>query len=82
MTMTIDLSLGIYAMCCADPRLTDYETLLRNVQDLKEGKQVQVPIYDFKVSSRVGYRFRFPSFCCRQSSKWLTSIIVQVAYCG
>ncbi|XP_022149096.1 uridine-cytidine kinase C isoform X2 [Momordica charantia] len=39
-----------------DPRLTDYDTLLQNVQDLKAGKQVQVPIYDFKSSSRTGYR--------------------------
>lgn len=39
-----------------DPRLTDYGTLLRNVQDLKEGKPIEVPIYDFKTSSRVGYR--------------------------
>ncbi|KAL0795488.1 hypothetical protein Bca101_066865 [Brassica carinata] len=39
-----------------DPRLTDYDTLLKNLEDLKEGKQVEVPIYDFKSSSRVGYR--------------------------
>ncbi|XP_057421373.1 inorganic pyrophosphatase TTM2-like isoform X2 [Lotus japonicus] len=39
-----------------DPRVTDYETLLRNIRDLKEGKPVQVPIYDFKSSSRTGYR--------------------------
>ncbi|MBA0718166.1 hypothetical protein Golax_005926 [Gossypium laxum] len=39
-----------------DPRLTDYDTLLQNVHDLKEGKDVQVPIYDFKTSSRTGYR--------------------------
>ncbi|KAJ0095603.1 hypothetical protein Patl1_16586 [Pistacia atlantica] len=39
-----------------DPRLTDYDTLLENVQDLKAGKSVQVPIYDFKSSSRTGYR--------------------------
>ncbi|KAL3510936.1 hypothetical protein ACH5RR_030337 [Cinchona calisaya] len=39
-----------------DPRLTDYDTLLKNIQDLKEGKQVDVPIYDFKSSSRIGYR--------------------------
>ncbi|KAJ7943258.1 Uridine-cytidine kinase C [Quillaja saponaria] len=39
-----------------DPRLTDYDTLLQNVHDLKEGKAVQVPIYDFKSSSRTGYR--------------------------
>ncbi|KAE8690915.1 F-box/FBD/LRR-repeat protein [Hibiscus syriacus] len=39
-----------------DPRLTDYDTLLQNLRDLKEGKEVQVPIYDFKASTRVGYR--------------------------
>ncbi|XP_022776652.1 uridine-cytidine kinase C [Durio zibethinus] len=39
-----------------DPRLTDYDTLLQNVHDLKEGKEVQIPIYDFKTSSRTGYR--------------------------
>ncbi|XP_071702175.1 inorganic pyrophosphatase TTM2-like isoform X2 [Rutidosis leptorrhynchoides] len=39
-----------------DPRLTDYDTLLKNVKDLKEGKTVEVPIYDFKSSTRTGYR--------------------------
>ncbi|GFQ01390.1 uridine-cytidine kinase c [Phtheirospermum japonicum] len=39
-----------------DPRLTDYDTLLQNIHDLKAGKQVSVPIYDFKSSSRTGYR--------------------------
>ncbi|GMP58390.1 hypothetical protein CsSME_00022072 [Camellia sinensis var. sinensis] len=39
-----------------DPRLTDYDTLLKNIYDLKEGKQVEIPIYDFKSSSRTGYR--------------------------
>ena len=39
-----------------DPRITDYETLLANVADLKAGKSIQVPIYDFKESKRVGYR--------------------------
>ncbi|KAJ4960107.1 hypothetical protein NE237_020017 [Protea cynaroides] len=39
-----------------DPRLTDYDTLLENIHGLKEGKAVQVPIYDFKSSSRIGYR--------------------------
>ncbi|XP_008453334.1 inorganic pyrophosphatase TTM2 isoform X2 [Cucumis melo] len=38
------------------PRLTDYDTLLENINGLREGKSVQVPIYDFKTSSRVGYR--------------------------
>ncbi|KAJ8460920.1 hypothetical protein OPV22_033846 [Ensete ventricosum] len=39
-----------------DPRLTDYDTLLENIHGLKDGKSVQVPIYDFKLSSRIGYR--------------------------
>lgn len=43
----------------ADPRLTDYDTLLDNIHGLKDGKSVQVPIYDFKSSSRIGYRYSF-----------------------
>lgn len=39
-----------------DPRLTDYDTLLQNIHDLKAGKAVKVPIYDFKLSRRTGYR--------------------------
>ncbi|KAF8037497.1 hypothetical protein BT93_B0405 [Corymbia citriodora subsp. variegata] len=39
-----------------DPRLTDYDTLLENIHGLKAGKPVQVPIYDFKSSSCIGYR--------------------------
>ncbi|XP_050374006.1 inorganic pyrophosphatase TTM2 [Argentina anserina] len=39
-----------------DPRLTDYDTLLQNVSDLRAGKAVEVPVYDFKSSSRTGYR--------------------------
>lgn len=39
-----------------DPRLTDYDTLLENIQGLKEGNPVEVPIYDFKASCRIGYR--------------------------
>uniref|UniRef100_A0A0D6QQZ7 CYTH domain-containing protein n=1 Tax=Araucaria cunninghamii TaxID=56994 RepID=A0A0D6QQZ7_ARACU len=39
-----------------DPRLTDYETLLDNIHGLKAGKTVQVPVYDFKQSCRVGCR--------------------------
>ena len=42
-----------------DPRLTDYDTLLDNLHGLKDGKSVQVPIYDFKSSSRIGYRYWF-----------------------
>lgn len=42
-----------------DPRLTDYDVLLKNIRDLKAGKQIEVPIYDFKSSCRTGYRFRF-----------------------
>jgi len=40
----------------ADPRLTDYETLFQNIHDLKAGKVVKVPIYDFKLSSCTVYR--------------------------
>ncbi|CAI6009991.1 unnamed protein product [Closterium sp. NIES-65] len=39
-----------------DPRITDYELLLSNLQGLREGRTVQVPIYDFKCSTRVGFR--------------------------
>ncbi|KAF6166326.1 hypothetical protein GIB67_015872 [Kingdonia uniflora] len=39
-----------------DPRLTDYDTLLENIHGLKEGKPVEVPIYDFKSSCRTGFR--------------------------
>jgi hypothetical protein len=40
-----------------DPRLTDYDTLLENIKGLKNGHAVQVPIYDFKSSTRIGYRY-------------------------
>ncbi|GIL79958.1 hypothetical protein Vretimale_12820 [Volvox reticuliferus] len=39
-----------------DPRLTDYDLLLQNLADLRDGKEVQIPIYDFRSSRRVGYR--------------------------
>ncbi|XP_047311889.1 inorganic pyrophosphatase TTM1-like [Impatiens glandulifera] len=39
-----------------DPRVPDYDTLLENIRGLREGKPVQVPVYDFKSSSRIGYR--------------------------
>lgn len=39
-----------------DPRITDYDTLLQNLSDLKAGKSTEVPIYDFKQSKRVGYQ--------------------------
>lgn len=39
-----------------DPRITDYDTLLKNLSDLKQGQAAEVPIYDFKESCRVGYR--------------------------
>ena len=38
-----------------DPRITDFDTLLSNLADLKAGRSAQVPIYDFKSSTRVGY---------------------------
>lgn len=47
----------------ADPRLTDYDTLLDNIHGLRDGKPVQVPIYDFKSSSRIGYRYIFSRWC-------------------
>ncbi|XP_057851860.1 inorganic pyrophosphatase TTM1 isoform X1 [Cryptomeria japonica] len=39
-----------------DPALTDYGTLLQNILDLKDGKPVKIPVYDFKLSCRTGYR--------------------------
>lgn len=39
-----------------DPRITDYDALIDNLKDLKEGKSTQVPMYDFKESRRVGYQ--------------------------
>ncbi|ONI09013.1 hypothetical protein PRUPE_5G212000 [Prunus persica] len=39
-----------------DPRLTDYDTMLENIHGLKAGNPVEVPVYDFKSSSRTGYR--------------------------
>ncbi|KAI8104527.1 hypothetical protein M9434_003082 [Picochlorum sp. BPE23] len=38
-----------------DPRITDYDTLMHNLAELKEGKSTKVPVYDFKQSCRVGY---------------------------
>lgn len=47
-----------------DPRVTDYDLLLQNISDLKAGKSVDVPIYDFKSSCRIGYRrVETPSSC-------------------
>ena len=43
----------------ADPTLTDYGTLLQNIRDLKDGKPVKIPVYDFKLSCCTGYRFDF-----------------------
>jgi uridine kinase len=40
----------------ADPRLTDYTTLMENIQGLLNGQSVEVPIYDFKQSKRVGFK--------------------------
>ncbi|GBG80950.1 hypothetical protein CBR_g31507 [Chara braunii] len=39
-----------------DPRLIDFDTLLENVNTLKAGQAVEIPIYDFRQSRRVGYR--------------------------
>ncbi|KAI9083437.1 hypothetical protein K1719_034651 [Acacia pycnantha] len=58
-SVSIIILLGYYIhafLAITDLRLTDYDTLLQNAHDLKEGKSVEVPIYDFKSSSRTGYR--------------------------
>jgi len=39
-----------------DPRLTDYDLLLQNIEGLRAGKTIKAPIYDFKTSTRTGYR--------------------------
>eukprot|EP00201_Polytomella_parva_P012063 CAMPEP_0175063392 /NCGR_PEP_ID=MMETSP0052_2-20121109/14730_1 /TAXON_ID=51329 ORGANISM="Polytomella parva, Strain SAG 63-3" /NCGR_SAMPLE_ID=MMETSP0052_2 /ASSEMBLY_ACC=CAM_ASM_000194 /LENGTH=352 /DNA_ID=CAMNT_0016329583 /DNA_START=160 /DNA_END=1215 /DNA_ORIENTATION=+ len=39
-----------------DPRLTDYNLLLQNLADLRRGHAAKIPIYDFKSSSRTGFR--------------------------
>lgn len=39
-----------------DPGLADYDLLLENIKTLKAGLPCEVPIYDFKTSSRSGYR--------------------------
>ncbi|KAH7436648.1 hypothetical protein KP509_05G029600 [Ceratopteris richardii] len=38
-----------------DPRLTDYDLLLKNISDIKAGIPVEIPIYDFKLSCRTGF---------------------------
>ena len=37
-----------------DPRLTDYDLLMEEPEDLKAGKTVETPVYSFKESKRVG----------------------------
>eukprot|EP00297_Palpitomonas_bilix_P023738 CAMPEP_0113903856 /NCGR_PEP_ID=MMETSP0780_2-20120614/22833_1 /TAXON_ID=652834 /ORGANISM="Palpitomonas bilix" /LENGTH=607 /DNA_ID=CAMNT_0000897209 /DNA_START=13 /DNA_END=1836 /DNA_ORIENTATION=- /assembly_acc=CAM_ASM_000599 len=39
-----------------DYRLTDFDLLAQNLHDLQHGKSVDLPIYDFKSSSRIGYK--------------------------
>ncbi|KAL6785836.1 CMPK1 [Auxenochlorella protothecoides x Auxenochlorella symbiontica] len=39
-----------------DPRITDFDTLIQNITDLRAGRAAEVPIYDFKESRRVGTR--------------------------
>ena len=56
-----------------DPRLTDYDTLLRNIHDLKAGKEVEIPIYDFKSSSRTGYRLSSFHFNVNVSNLYMGS---------
>ena len=39
-----------------DERLTDYDTLLANLVDLRAGRPAEVPIYCYKQSRRIGFR--------------------------
>lgn len=39
-----------------DPGLADYDLLLDNIQTLKSGQPCRAPIYDFKTSTRSGWR--------------------------
>ncbi|KAI3719502.1 hypothetical protein L6452_20402 [Arctium lappa] len=66
--------LALNIVIIADPRLTDYDTLLKNIYDLKEGKSVEVPIYDLKSSSRTGLHLFFSQeqiFALRSKTKEL-----------
>eukprot|EP00899_Mesostigma_viride_P023899 jgi/Mesvir1/4694/Mv19972-RA.1 len=54
--LSLSLSLPPPPPLVTDPRLTDFDTLLDNIDSLKNGKPAQIPIYDFKQSKRVGYR--------------------------
>jgi uridine kinase len=39
-----------------DERLTDYDTLLANLAELRAGRAAEVPIYCYKASRRIGFR--------------------------
>lgn len=39
-----------------DPRIIDYACLIKNLDDLRSGRPTKAPIYDFKTSTRIGYR--------------------------
>lgn len=52
----VELNMLTLIVNSTDPRLTDYDTLLENIKGLKNGHAVEVPIYDFKSSTRIGYR--------------------------
>ena len=39
-----------------DERLTDYDTLLANLVELRAGRSAEVPIYCYKASRRIGFR--------------------------
>ncbi len=38
------------------PSLIDWDLLIKTVKDSLKGKDVEVPIYDMRISSRIGYR--------------------------
>ena len=54
-------------MCLPDPRLTDYELLLSNIKDLKDGKDVQVHAFTLSANAPHGSFFQVCSavHCCK-----------------
>lgn len=43
------------------PNQIEMDLLIQHIQDLKEGKSIQMPIYDFSIHNRVGYKEVKPS---------------------
>lgn len=43
-----------------DPRLMDFDLLLKNISELKQGKSTEIPLYDFRKSGRYAYQTIYP----------------------